>query len=256
MIDALLKACHDDPMCGGHFSLDRTYHKLKAHYSWPNMIDSIKQYIKSCSLCQQYNVSRQKKPGRLRSVPPPDGPFQAIGIDYCGPLPRTPSENRYVLVITDYFTRHVVAISLPNCSATTTAAALFNEYFCRFGVPCMIISDQGSHFCNQLMTNMSSLIGYNHIFSTAYHPQTNGIVERFNSTFIQQISKLQDSEHKIGMNIYKQLSLPIIQAFIKPLNIRLTNYFMDVLHVFLCIHPPLIFHFLRHVTISNNSRKH
>ena len=69
------------------------------------------------------------------------------------------------------------------------------EYFCKFGVPCLIISDQGSHFRNQLMASMRSLIGYNHVFSTPYHPQTNGIVERFNSTFIPQISKLHDSEH-------------------------------------------------------------
>ena len=195
MILSLLQACHDDPMSGGHFSLDRTYQKLKLHYWWPNMTESIKQYIRSCALCQQYNVSRQKKPGRLRCVPPPDGPFQTIGIDYCGPLPRTPRDNRYVLVITDYFSRHVVAIPLPNCSATTTAEALFNDYFCKFGIPCLIVSDQGPHFRNQLMTNMRSLIGYNHIYSTAYHPQSNGIVERFNSTFIPQISKLQDGEH-------------------------------------------------------------
>lgn len=195
MITSLLQACHNDPMSGGHFSCDRTYNKLRKHYWWPSMKHSIQQYIKSCLLCQQYNISRQKKPGRLQSKPPPEGPFQIIGIDYCGPLKITPRENRYVLIVTDYFTRHIVAIPLPNCSAEKTAEALFNEYFCKFGVPCLIISDQGSHFRNQLMFNMRLLIGYNHIFSTPYHPQTNGIVERFNSTFIPQISKLQDSEH-------------------------------------------------------------
>nr|ABL86690.1 putative pol protein [Philodina roseola] len=195
MINSLLQACHDDPMSGGHFSIDRTFNKLKKHYWWPNMKNSIKQYLKSCLLCQQFNISRQKKPGRLRSITPPEGPFQVIGIDYCGPLKRTPRENRYVLIITDYFTRHIVAVPLPNCSTETTAEALFNEYFCKFGVPGLIISDQGSHFRNELMSSMRTLIGYNHIFSTPYHPQTNGIVGRFNSTFIPQISKLQDSEN-------------------------------------------------------------
>ena len=137
MVNSLLQACHDDPMSGGHFSIDRTYSKLRKHYWWPNMKYSIKQYIKSCLLCQQYNISRQKKSGRLCSTSPPDGPFQVIGIDYCGPLKRTPRENRYVLLITDYFSRHIVAIPLPNCSAERTAEALFNEYFCKFGVPCL-----------------------------------------------------------------------------------------------------------------------
>ena len=100
-----------------------------------------------------------------------------------------------VLIITDYFSRRVVAILFSNCSAEKTAEALFNEYFCKFAVPCLIISDQGSHFRNQLMSNMRLLIEYNHIFSTPCHPQTNGIVERFNSTFIPQISNLQDSQN-------------------------------------------------------------
>ncbi|CAF1489537.1 unnamed protein product [Adineta steineri] len=195
MITPLLYACHNDPMSGGHFSTDRTYDKIRNYYWWPDMKYSIKQHIKSCLPCQQYNVSRQKRHGQLRSISPPEGPFQLIGIDYCGPLKRTPRENQYVLIITDYFTRHITAIPLPNCTAETTAEALFNEYFCKYGVPVVIISDQGTHFHNQLMKNMRLFIGYNHIYSTPYHPQTNGIVERFNSTFLPQISKLQDSEN-------------------------------------------------------------
>ncbi|CAF3963140.1 unnamed protein product, partial [Rotaria sordida] len=129
MVNALLHASHNDPMSGGHFSLERTYNKLKHHYWWPDMKNTIRNHIKSCSLCQSFNVSRQRKFGRLHTISPPDGPFQIIGIDYCGPLKRTPRGNKYVLVITDYFTRHVTAIPLPNCTAETTAESLFNEFF-------------------------------------------------------------------------------------------------------------------------------
>ena len=194
LVNALLHASHNDPMSGGHFSFERTYNKLKHHYWWPGMRHIIRNHIKSCSLCQSFNASRQKKFGRLHTISPPDGPFQIIGIDYCGPLKTSPRGNKYVLVITDYFTRYVTAISLPNCTAKTTAESLFNEFFCQFGVPETIVSDRGTHFQNQLMANMRLLIGYNHIYSTPYHPQSNGIVERFNSTFISQISKLQDDE--------------------------------------------------------------
>ena len=194
MISSLIIACHNDPMAGAHFSTDRTYYKIKNHYWWPGMRLAISHHIKSCLPCQQYNISRHKKHGQLHPIAPPDGPFCLIGIDYCGPLKRTPRENQYVLVITDYFTRHITAVALPNCTAETTAQILFNEYFCKYGVPSVILSDQGSHFRNQLMDNIQKLIGYNHIYSTPYHPQTNGIVERFNSTFVPQISKLQDTE--------------------------------------------------------------
>ena len=195
MVKSLLEACHDDPLTGAHFSFDRTYNKIKSLYWWPDMKSSIKAHIAACLPCKQYNISRHKPHGHLRPITPPDGPLQLIGIDYCGPLIRTPRENQYVLVITDYFSRHVTAIALPDCSASTTAQALFNDFFCKYGIPSGILSDQGSHFRNQLMENIALLIGYNHIFSTPYHPQTNGIVERFNATFIPQIAKLQDTQH-------------------------------------------------------------
>ena len=189
---SLLKAYHDDPMAGAHFSFDRTYHKIRPHFWWPNMKSSIKSYINSCHLCKQFNIRRHKSHGHLHLITPPEGPFLLVGIDYCGPLKRTPRENQYVLIITNYLIRHVTAIALPNSTAETTAQALFNEYFCKYGVSAVILSDQGLHFRNQLMENITRLIGYNHIYTTSYHPQSNGLVERFNATFVPQISKLQD----------------------------------------------------------------
>ncbi|CAF1309686.1 unnamed protein product [Rotaria magnacalcarata] len=194
MLKSLLRACHDDPMTGAHFSLDRTYNIIRHYYWWSDMKSTIKRYIESCLLSKQYNVTLNNRYGHLRLIAPPEGPFLLIGIDYCGPLKRTPRENQYVLVKTDPFSRHITALALPNCTAETTAQALFNEYFCKFGIPAVILSDQGSHFRNQLMDNIKNLIGYNHIYSTPYHPQTNGIVERFNAAFIPQISKLQDTQ--------------------------------------------------------------
>ena len=195
MEKSLIQACHDDPMTGAHFSFERTYCKIKNLYWWPAMKSAIRHHIESCLLCKQHNITRHKKHGHLYPLNPPEGPFLMIGIDYCGPLTQTPRENRYVLIITDYFSRHITAIPLPNCTAELTAQALFNEYFCKYGIPAIILSDQGSHFKNQLMENIQHLIGYNHIFSTPYHPQTNGIVERFNATFIPQLAKLQDTQH-------------------------------------------------------------
>ena len=195
LVKPFLQAMHDDPLMGSHFSMYRMFHKIRLHYWWPNMKSSIDQYIRSCVLCTQHNINRQKSHGHLSPIPPPPGPFQLIGIDYCGPFKLTPRGNKYVLVITDYYTRHVTALALPNCTADITALTLFNEYFCKFGIPATILSDQGSHFCNHLMKNLQHLIGYHHIHSTAYHPQTNGVTERFNATFVPQIAKLQDTNH-------------------------------------------------------------
>ncbi|CAF3020447.1 unnamed protein product [Rotaria socialis] len=135
---------------------------------------------------------RRKPVGLLHPLEPPLGPFQLIGIDFSGPFPITPQGNKYVLAITDYFTKWVIAIPLVNQTAQTTAEILYEYYICNYGVPNTIISDQGPHFNNQLITAFTKILGCHHIKSTPYHPQTNGAIERFNSTFERQIAKLTD----------------------------------------------------------------
>lgn len=208
MIKSILDIYHSSPL-SGHFGIQRTYYKLKSRYWWPNMKSFIIRYVRECLPCQQHNISRMKKPGHLRSVPDPQGPFQLIGIDYCGPFKRTPRENQYVLCITDYFTRWITAIALPDCTAQTTAQTILSEYICKYGVPTTILSDRGTHFNNKLMEMMAKLIGYHHIYSTVYHPQSNGMVERFNGTFVPQLAKLQDREN----NNWDEYLQPIVFAY-------------------------------------------
>lgn len=173
------------------------------------MKKSVVKHIRSCIACQAFNVSRQKPPGFLNPTTIPEGPNQLLAMDFCGPFPTTPQSNRYVLCLTDYFTKFIVAVALPNCTAITTAAAIFNDYICRFGVPRTIISDRGTSFKNELMNSLSKLLGYNHIFCTAYRPQSNGAVERFNSTFVTQLAKLTDRE----LNNWDSYLNPIIFAY-------------------------------------------
>ena len=191
MVKQLLSAYHDASW-SGHFDFRRTWWKIKDKYWWPDMKTDIRNYIQSCIKCQQFNVDRNKPPGLLHPVKTPSGPFQLIGIDYSGPYPRTPDENKYILAISDYFTKWVIAIPVPNQTAQTTAKALYENLICIHGVPRRILSDRGTHFCNELMEAFTKLLGCNHIKSTPYHPQTNGVIERFNSTFERQLAKLTD----------------------------------------------------------------
>ena len=198
MIEQILFAYHDSPWAG-YFGFRRTYLKSKDKYWWPNMKITIQNYIRSCIQCQKFNIDRRKPPGLLNpieplkgTIEPPKDPFQLIGIDYSGPFPTTPQGNKYVLSITNYFTRWVIAIPLPNQTAKTTAEALYEHYICIYGVPSKILSDQGPHFNNRLIAAFTHILGCHHIKSTPYHPQTNGVIERFNSTFERQLTKLTD----------------------------------------------------------------
>ena len=101
----------------------------------------------------------------------------------------------------------------------TTAQALFNEVSCKYGIPSIILGNQGPHFHNQLMLNIQNLIGYNHIYSTPYHPQSNGVVEGFDSTFVTQISKLQGTQN----NNWDKYLQAVVSAYNSGIN-KTTKY--------------------------------
>ena len=195
MVKSLLVAVHDDPYQGGHFSTDKMFSKIRSRYWWPRMRQSIQSYINACVLCQQYNYTRQKKSGHLHSRSFAAAPFHIIGMDFCGPFLESPSGNRYILVITDLFSRFVTAVPLTHNTAELTALTLFRHIFCRFGVCSTLITDQGSHFANHLMRAFKHLLGYHYILTTPYHPQSNGVIERFNASMVVQLSKLQHKHH-------------------------------------------------------------
>jgi hypothetical protein len=134
-----------------------------------------------------------KPPGKLHPITPPDGPLELVGMDFWGPTRQeSVNGNKYVLVITDYLTKFVVAKALPDNTAQTAAQVFVEEFVFQFGVPHRLLTDQGVHFQNELMKNISAMIGFEHIKATAYHPQTNGQTERFNATFHPQLAKLYD----------------------------------------------------------------
>ncbi|CAF1293542.1 unnamed protein product [Didymodactylos carnosus] len=121
------------------------------------------------------------------------GSMELIGMDFWGPTRQESANgNKYVLVITDYLTKFVVAKALPNNTVQTTAQVFVEEFIFKFGVPNRLITDQGVHFNNELLKNVAAMIGFDHIKSTPYHPQTNGQVERFNATVHPQLTKLYD----------------------------------------------------------------
>ena len=192
LVSQVVEVYHGSPWAG-HFGFRRTYNNLKDRYWWPNMKETIKNYLQSCLKCQKFNFARHKAHGYLHPIESPNGPFQMIGIDYSGPFPTTTQGNKYVLAITDYFTKWVIAIPVEKQNAQTTAEVLYEHYICIYGVPRQILSDQGTPFNNQLIEAFTKILGCHHIKSTPYHPQTNGAIERFNATFERQLAKVTNA---------------------------------------------------------------
>ena len=122
-------------------------------------------------------------------------PFKKIAMDIVGPLPRSRSGNRYVLVICDYATRYPEAIPLRSIDAAHVADQLI-KVFSRVGVPQEILMDQGSNFTSQLLAELYRLLHIHPIRTSPYHPQTDGLVEQFNQTLKSMLRKAATDEGK------------------------------------------------------------
>ncbi|CAC5361869.1 unnamed protein product [Mytilus coruscus] len=110
------------------------------------------------------------------------GPLECIAIDIMGPLPETDSGNNYNMVIGDYFSRWKEAFALPNHTALTVADKLTTEFICRFSTPSRIHTDQGREFESVFFAEICKLLGVEKSRTTPNHPQSDGMVERYNQT--------------------------------------------------------------------------
>ena len=160
----------------------------KSRYFWPDMDRSIQTWAKGFLQCQQHKISRHTK-AETTPFSLPSGRFETVHIDIIGLLPPTTtydgvytSPARYVLTCIDRVTRWVEATPLQNTSASIIALAFLNRWISRFGVPLHVVTDQGSQFESELFGDLSAIIGFHRLRITAYHPQTNGIIERLHRT--------------------------------------------------------------------------
>jgi hypothetical protein len=185
-VEAILYNMHSDPS-SGHFAFDGTFQRTYTRYYWPQMGEDIKNYINSCQTCQKFGGTRRKEPLHPIQV---GRPYDRVGMDLVGPLPVTKQNNRYIIVITEYLTKWPEAKPIPSKHAEIVAQHFHEEIICRHGCPKEILTDQGSEFQNQFFNSLCNLHGIRHKLSSAYHPQTNGLTERFNRTLCNSLAKL------------------------------------------------------------------
>ena len=131
--------------------------------------------------------------------------FEMIGIDFVGPLNRTRKGNKYILVVTDYLTKWPEAKAMREATGEKVVEYLYKEIICRHGCPRVILSDNGSHFKNQLVEGLCKKFEIKHKRSAPYHPQTNGLVERFNRTLCETLAKVSEEENQWDEHIEEAL---------------------------------------------------
>ncbi|GJY01171.1 reverse transcriptase domain-containing protein [Tanacetum coccineum] len=170
----ILKACHSGPT-GGHYGANYTARKVfDSGFYWPTIYKDAHDFVTRCDICQRQGKITQRDEMPQNSIQVCEI-FDIWGIDFMGPFPSSRG-NKYILVAVDYLSKWVEAKALPTNDARVVCKFL-KTLFSRFGAPRAIISDRGTHFCNDQFSKVMLKYGVTHRLSTAYHPQTSGQVE-------------------------------------------------------------------------------
>jgi len=122
--DQLLHQTHDHPL-SGHQGQDNTYQRTSNLYYWPKMESDIKEYVRTCTTCQKRERKRGEAP--LEPIKKGTKPFHQVGVDIMGPLPRTLTGKRYVVVAVDHFTKWVEARALEEADAQSIATFIYED---------------------------------------------------------------------------------------------------------------------------------
>ena len=179
---SLLLQYHSQPSAG-HLGPEKTAARIRQVGYWVGMLHDIDQYCKECSVCQS---SKPPSPQKAPLISMPIGrPWQMVAVDILE-VPLSCSKNRYLLVIQDYFSKWADAIPLPNQTADSITKELV-KVFATYGMPDILHSDQGRNFESSILRQTLEAFGIKKSRTTAYHPQGDGMVERFNRSLLQML---------------------------------------------------------------------
>ena len=160
-----------------HPSVHTTQKLMTAKFVWHGIRKQVGLWAKQCTACQSSKVQTHvRSPPETFAVP--KARFDHINVDIVGPLPVSQGYS-YLFTMVDRFTRWPEAIPIPDTNTTTCARALLSHWIARFGLPSDISSDRGSQFTSELWSDLCAILGTKIHRTTSYHPQSNGLVERF-----------------------------------------------------------------------------
>jgi len=174
------------PPQAGHPVANKMYTSMRRWFYWESMVVDVYAFVAKCTQCARNRVGKRRKTNYLKTFPPTE-PLTDLCMDLLRPLPRTVAGNEHLLVIVDRFSKMTRAIPLQRIDAETITEALLDYLVAAYGPPATVLSDNGPQFRSTFFQGVCSLLGISNRYSTTYHPQTNGQVERYNRTIVGQL---------------------------------------------------------------------
>ena len=199
LTEKILKSYHESPI-GGHTGITRTLNKIQNKYYWPNMTKDTNQYIKSCHNCQINKKINGKPIGQLQPIPLSNRPLDRLTFDYLGPLISS-NNKKYVLVAACNNTKFIFTKAVESATAQSTINFII-QIISQWGCFRQFSSDRGTHFKNQMVSEVCENLGIKQILSTSYSPQTQGFVEKINDVLCNSIKNYIDENNQSRWSYY------------------------------------------------------
>ena len=172
----------------GHQGATHTYHLIKCQYYWKGINKDIRKYKAHCTLCWRKKAKVQAYTLQMTGIQ--EQPFNKIAIDLVKECEMSNSGNKHILTLINHLTEWPEPFPIPDKSADTIVSMFINHYLLVHMCPRYILSDNDTEFKNHLMDQILQQLSIDHIFSTPYHPQSNGKLEVFHKYLKPTLKKL------------------------------------------------------------------
>ena len=173
-------------LLSGHLGCEKTREKILQRFYWYELKQDVNLYIRKCDTC-----AADKKPVKTPRAPLESlrtgAPGDCISTDYLGPFPITERKNRFVLLLTDHFTKYVEILAVPNMTAEVSASRILNDFISRWGCPLAIHSNQGRTYESKVFREMCRMLEIRKTRTSPKNPRGNGQSEGLNRTLLQMI---------------------------------------------------------------------
>jgi hypothetical protein len=192
--DDVLHQMHD-AILSGHLGNKKTREKILQRFYWYGLRDDVYNHIHQCDTCVSVKGPGVKPKAPLGAMPS-GATLDRLSTDIVGPFPESNEGNRYILVVSDHFTKWVEVFEVPNQTATTCAEKILNEVIARFGCPYDLHSDQGRNYVSNIFVELCKLLDICKTRSSAYNIRCNGQTKRFNKTLVRMIKAYLKGQEK------------------------------------------------------------
>jgi len=179
------------------------YDTLRRYVYWPTMVVDVYKHVEQCPACAKNRLSERRHTSTLKLFPALEH-LSGLAMDLLGPLTTSRGGHKHVMVICDRFTKLTRAIPIRDATALTESSAFIDTWVAAYGIPDSVLTDNGPQFASVYYQGILGLLGIASKYTSPYHPQTNGQVERYNRTLVRQL-RCYIAEHQKVWDTHQSL---------------------------------------------------